>query len=426
MRNRVAIIAGLRTPFCKAGGILRNIEADDLGASVVKELLCRTSFPLAQVDSLIFGNVLQPNRTSNIARVISIKAGLPIALDAYTVNRNCASGLQAISSAAESIQLGKAQAIIAGGTESMSNIVIPFSKKMKDFLLTLSKAKNWRQKMQAWLQFRPSYLVPQMPQLFDPLCGLNMGQTAEILAREWEIDRSKQDNFALASQQKAAAALKSGHFAEEIMPIALPPKYDTFYAIDDGIRENQSIESLNHLKPVFDRTLGSITAGNSSQMTDGAVALLLVSEAKAKELGYTPLGFIKDYAYSGVDPSRMGLGPVYATSKLLNTNKMNLQDIDLVEINEAFAAQVLSCIKAFGTKDFAINQLGCCSALGHINLEKINVNGGAISLGHPLGASGARLVLTLLLELKRRDKNLGLATLCVGGGQGGAILLERG
>lgn len=426
MSNRVAILAGFRTPFCRAGGLFKDIEADDLGASIVKQLIDHTGFPKEEVEELIFGNVLQPNKRANIARVIAIKASLPLKTDAYTVNRNCASGMEAITSAAAAIQLGKAQVIIAGGVESMSNFEITFSKQMRDFLSSLTKAKTWQQKINAWLKFRPSLLMPQSPQLFDPLCEMNMGQTAELLSREWEIDRAKQDNFALSSQLRAAQALNSGRLAEEILPIALPPNYDIFQAVDDGIRENQTLEALSNLKPVFDRMLGSVTAGNSSQMTDGAVALLLASESKAKELGCTPLGYIKDYAYAGLDPARMGLGPTFATSKLLKRQGMRLEDIDLIEINEAFAAQVLACLKAFASKNFASSNLGISAPLGQINLEKMNVNGGAIALGHPLGASGARLVLTLLLELNRRNKNLGLATLCVGGGQGGAILLERG
>lgn len=426
MNHRVAIVAGIRTPFCKAGGLLKDMEADDLGALAVKELMVQTNFPKEQLDELIFGNVLQPVNAANIARVIAVKANLPVSLEAYTVNRNCASGLEAITSAATAISLGRAQAIIAGGVESMSNVPISFPNSMRNFLRSLSQSRSWQSKLKAWLKFRPSFLKPVLPKLQDPLCGLSMGQTAELLAREWEIDRAKQDAFALGSQQKAADALKSGRLAEEIMPITLPPSYDRFQSVDDGIRENQTLELLASLKPAFDPMLGTVTAGNSSQMTDGAVALLLMSESKAKELGYPPLGYIKEYSYAGLDPSRMGLGPVYSTAKLLKATGTTLNQIDLIEINEAFAAQVLACVKAFGNKEFAQSQLNQTTALGHINPDKINVNGGAIALGHPLGASGARLVLTLLHELKRRDKNLGLATLCIGGGQGGALLIERG
>lgn len=425
MNNRVAIIAGVRTPFCKAGGLFRDIQADDLGAWVVKGLMNKTGFPYELVDQVIFGNVLQPLQAANIARVIAVKANLPVSIDSYTVNRNCASGLEAITSAATMIRYGRADAIIAGGVESMSNTPTLFPMDMNHFLLSLSHAKTWPQKIKAWLKFRPSFFLPELPKLHDPLCGLNTSQTAELLAREWEIERSKQDTFALSSQQRAAEAQLNGYFAEEIIPIPLPQDYSKFHMTDDGIRENQTLEALSHLKPVFSK-LGSVTAGNSSQITDGAVALLLLSEAKAKALGILPLGYIKEFAYAGVDPAHMGLGPVFATSKLIKATGLNLNDLDLIEINEAFAAQVLACVKAFANKEFAITHLGNHSPLGQIGHDKINVNGGAIALGHPIGASGARLVLTLLHELKRRNKNLGLATLCVGGGQGGALLLERG
>lgn len=424
MQERVAVIDGVRTPFCRAGGVLRDVQADDLGAYAVKELLARTAFPSKDVESLIFGNVINPPHLANIARILAVKAGLPLDVAAHTVNRNCASGLEAISEAATLIMLGHADAVIAGGTESMSNFPITFPKAMGPFLQKLSKAKTSMQKLAVFAGFRPSLIYPQLPGLTDPLCGLNMGQTAEILAREFNIDRTAQDNYALRSQQRAADANKKGYFAEEITFVRLQQDQCVYQSVDDGIRENQSLDSLAALRPSFERMNGTVTAGNASQVTDGAVALLLMSESKAKALGYKPLGFIRDFAYVGTSPRRMGIGPVLATSKVLNQAKLTLKDIDLVEINEAFAAQVLACQSAFNSDAFAKAELHRDSALGELDSEILNVNGGAIALGHPLGASGSRLVLTLLKELQRRSKHLGLATLCVGGGQGGAMIVE--
>lgn len=424
MKERIAIVYGVRTPFCKAGGVMRDLEADDLGAYVVTELLARSGFPVDKVDELIFGNVLQPPQSANIARILAVKSGLPVKVPAFTVNRNCASGMEAITTASNKILMDHAEVIIAGGTESMSNFPVVVRKSFKDFLQKLSKAKSLTQKLSLFMTFRPKFLVPEIPDISDPLCGLNMGQTAEILSREFGITRQEQDQFSLSSQQRAQQAIESGKLADEIVPVPVPPDYQNVQTQDEGPRANQTLDALLKLKPSFEPITGSVTAGNSSQLTDGAAAVLLMRESKAKELGLTPLGYIRDYSYVGLQPSRMGLGPVFAAAKLLTKTGLKLSDIDLIEINEAFAAQVLAVRKAFASDDFAKKELGLNSALGEIDLDKLNVNGGAIALGHPLGASGTRLVLTLLKELKRRNKNIGLATLCVGGGQGEAILVE--
>ena len=424
MKDRIAIVAGIRSPFCKAGGVLKDIDADDLGAFVVKELMLQTDFPQDQVDELIIGNVLQPPHATNIARVVGVKAGLPIKVPAFTVNRNCSSGMDAIVEGMNKILLGEASVIVAGGTESMSNFPILFRKKMRDFLGRFSKAKSFKDKLFLLTKFRPSFLIPEIPEIADPICGLSMGQTAEILAREFKVTREEQDVFALLSQERAIRAMKEGLFTQEIIPIPIPPSYQDFQTQDEGPRANQILEVLMKLKPVFDRITGTVTAGNSSQVTDGAAAVLLMKESKAKEMGYKPLGYIRDYAVAGLDPSRMGLGPVYATSKLLDRTGMKLSDFDLIEINEAFASQVLACIRAFKSPEFCKVKLGKDAPIGELSIEKLNVNGGAIALGHPLGASGTRLVLTLLKELNRRKLNVGLATMCVGGGQGEAICVE--
>ncbi len=424
MKERIAIIDGIRTPFCKGGGVLREYEADDLGAFAVKELMARTGFPLDKVDELIFGNVLQPPHATNIARIVAVKAGMPISLPAYTVNRNCASGMEALASAYNKIVSGEAEVIIVGGTESMSHFPVLFRKKMRDFLVRLNKTRSWQQKFKAWLSFRPSFLIPEIPEIADPLCGLSMGQTAEILAREFKVTREEQDKFSLMSQERAMRAITEGRLGEEIVPIPQPPACKEMQAIDDGPRANQTLDALAKLKPVFDKLTGTVTAGNSSQVTDGAAALLLMSESKAKALGLKPLGYLSEYSYAACDPSRMGLGPVYAISKLLAKTGRKLSDFQLIEINEAFASQVLACIRAANSPEFARKELKRDAPLGEISLDILNVNGGAIALGHPVGASGARLVLTLLRELRRRKLKVGLATLCVGGGQGEAVIVE--
>jgi acetyl-CoA acyltransferase len=424
MKERIAIIDGVRSPFCKASGVLKDMEADDLGALVVRELMERTGFPKDKVDELVFGNVLQPPHATNIARVISIKGGLPTSVPAFTVNRNCASGMEALSTAMNMIRQGEAQVIVAGGVESMSNFPVLFGKKMRDLLQKMSKAKTWQQKLGLLSSFRPSYLKPEIPEIADPICGLNMGQTAENLARDFKVTREEQDIYSLLSQQRAEKATKDGILSEEIVPVPIPPRYDSMQVHDDGPRANATLEALAKLKPAFDSVTGTVTAGNSSQVTDGAAALLVMSESKAKELGLQPIGYIREYASAGLDPSRMGLGPIYATAKLLDKTGLTMKDLDLIEINEAFASQIVALERAFTSKEFAKNKLGRDEPLGELGRERLNVNGGAIALGHPLGASGARLVLTLLKELKRRNKNVGLATLCVGGGQGEAMIVE--
>lgn len=424
MKDRIAIVAGIRSPFCKGGGAMRDMAADDLGAYVVSQLLAQSGVQPEKIDELVFGNVLQPSQFANIARIVSVKAGLPVKVPAYTVNRNCASGLEAIASAADKIQLGHNEIAVAGGTESMSNFPVEVKKSFKDFLQRISKAKTFWQKLKTLFTLRPSYLIPEIPEIADPLCGLSMGQTAEVLAREFKITRQEQDKFALDSQNRAEKAMTEGRLSDEIVPTPIGPKYATTQMQDEGPRAGQTLDALSQLKPVFDKLTGSVTAGNSSPITDGAAAVILMKESKAKELGLKPLGYIRDYAVAGLQPNRMGLGPAFAISKVLQKTGLKLSDIDLIEINEAFASQVLAVVRACASDEFAKKELGRDKAVGVIDLDKLNVNGGAIALGHPLGASGTRLVITLLKELKRRNKKTGIASLCIGGGQGQAIVLE--
>ena len=427
MKERIAIIAGYRSPMGKAGGALKNVTAHDLGARIVKEVVLRSKVDPEMIDEVIIGNVAQPGEAANIARVIALKAGLPEKIPAFTVHRNCASGMEAFSSAAAQILNGDNEIILAGGVESMSNIPLLYNKKMTGLFAQLSKAKTVGQKIQALLQFRLNYLAPIVgivQGLTDPISGLIMGCTAENVAKDLKITREEQDEFALQSHKKAEAAIANGTFAQEIIPVFNnDEKNSLMIEEDEGVRKGQSIEALAKLKPYFEKVTGTVTVGNSSQITDGAAFAVLMRESKAKELGLEPIGYIREYAYAGLDPSRMGLGPVFASKKVFDKSGLSLQDMDLVEINEAFAAQVIGCQKAFASDEFCQQHFGT-PAIGVLKSEILNVNGGGIALGHPVGMSGARIVIALLRELKRRGKNRGLATICIGGGQGGAMIVE--
>ncbi len=426
-RPRVAILDGLRTPQCKSGGALRSVPADDLGAIVVKELLARTGIDPEQVSELIFGNVGQPAHAANIARVVGLKAGLPRSIVCHTVHHNCASGMQSVTTAAMHIQAGRADLVIAGGTESMSLIPLLVSAPMTALFLKLMKARSLGARVRALAGFRPSHLKPIVALqlgLTDPVCGLNMGETAEVLAREFGISRHEQDVFALASHEKATAAVDSGRFEQEIIAVIGPPAWDHAQTADDVPRPDQSMEALAKLRPYFDRQAGTVTAGNSCPITDGAAGLVLASEVKARELGVEPLGYLVDWAYAALDGRRTGLGPVYATAKLLQQTGGTMRDFEVVELNEAFAAQVIANQRAFGSASFAREHLGRTDAVGELDPGRLNVNGGAIALGHPVGATGTRLLLTVLRELRAGGKRCGLATLCVGGGQGAAVTVE--
>lgn len=425
------IVEGVRTPFVKAGSVLNPIPAQELGRLVVRELLERANLDPAEVDELICGNVASPVDAANVGRVIALRAGIPRDKIAHTVSRNCASGFECVTQAVDRVTSGRARCVVAVGVDSMSHIPLFYPKTFADKLLRLSAAKNVWQKLETFASFRLSDLQPQIGiklGLTDPVSGLLMGETAEKLAREFNISRAEQDAFALRSHQHAAVAWKDNRLTSEVM--ALYPtteKGDAKLVTQDvGFRADQSMEALQRLKPYFDRRWGSVTIGNSCQITDGAAALLVMEASKAHELGLTPLGRIRDYAYAGCDPARMGLGPVFATSRVLQQTGMTLNDMQLVELNEAFAAQVLACLRAFEGASLACDSIGCDhSRLGGIDPERLNVNGGAIALGHPVGATGTRLILTLLHELRRRDLTCGLATLCIGGGQGGAVIVER-
>ncbi len=423
----VVVLGGLRTPFCKMGTSLDDVHATELGRVPAEEVLLRLGIDAEEVDEVIFGNVGQPPDSANVARVISLRSGIPQRTPALTVHRNCASGMQAVTTAIDRIRFGPSDLVVAGGVESMSSIPFLFSRTAQKKFFGMAKARSLPAKLRGLLGFRPSDFKPEFgleKGLTDPVCGLNMGDTAENLAREFGITRQEQDAFALESHHRALKAASAGVFQEEIVPIYAPPGYHPVLE-DGGPRKGQSLRALGKLRPYFDRRHGTVTVGNSCPITDGGVALVLASEEKARELGHEPLGHVVSYAYHGCRPQTMGLGPVFSTPVALDRAGLKLEDMDLVELNEAFAAQVLACKKAFACADFAEKELGRGEPVGELELSKLNVNGGAIALGHPVGATGARLLLTLLLELRRRDLRRGLATLCVGGGQGGAVVVER-
>ena len=423
MKERIAIVDGLRSPLAKANGKLNDVSADTLGAIIIKELVLKNNLRYEQFDEVIIGNVAQPANSANIARIMAIKAGFPQSTPAYTVHRNCASGMQSISSAIEKINSNQGDLYLVGGVESMSNIPLLYSDELRNLITKFTYAKSLTQKIKLLSSFRFGFLKPTIgliAGLSDPISGKIMGITAENLANEFKISRLAQDEYALNSHLKTQKAIELGKFKDEIHPIMTK---NASLLQDDGVRFNQTIEALSKLNPIFDRLSGTVTAGNSSQVSDGACSLIVCTESKAKELNLEPLGFIKDYAYAGVDAHRMGLGPIYATKKLFDKSGVSLNDIDLIELNEAFAAQVIANLKAFKSDSFCKKTFNS-KALGEIDESILNVNGGAIALGHPVGMSGARIVLTALKELKRRNDKLGLATLCVGGGQGASFLLE--
>lgn len=413
-KNRIAIIEGVRTPMGKMGGAISRVQADNLAAHAIREVLAKVDFDKRLIDEVIFGNVAGPAHAMNVSRVAALKAGINKSVPAFTVHRNCASGMEAITNAGDKIRAGDGKVFIAGGTESMSNIPLLYSESGKQFFMGLAMAKTMQAKLKVLLGFRPSMFKPKIGLelgLHDIVSGMNMGQTAEVLAKEYGITRLEQDQFAAESHNKAEAARDK--MKEEIVPIVGNLKTGKVVSQDEGIRNGQTVEALAKLKPYFDRKHGTVTAGNSSQITDGSAATIVMSEERARELGLKPIGYVSEWAYAGLDPHRMGLGPVYATKRLFEKSGANLADIDLIEMNEAFAAQVIACMRAFPQE-----------GLGEIDPTRLNVNGGAIALGHPVGMTGNRLIITLIKELRRRGKNTGIATACVGGGQGAASLIE--
>lgn len=422
--SNVYIVDGIRTPYLKAREQPGPFSAADLAVAAGRDLLLRQPFEREQIGEVILGCVMPRENEANIARVVSLRLGCGVKTPAWTVQRNCASGMQALDSAMKDIQLGRYDLVLAGGTEAMSHAPLIWRPELVGWLGQLRAAKSWIDKSAVIRRFRPGFLTPiiaLLRGLTDPIVGLSMGQTAEILAHQFHITRRQMDEFALRSHQRLAAAQDARRLTE------ITPLYDRLghcYVEDTGLRRDTTLEKLAALKPFFDKPFGAVTAGNSSQVTDGAALLILASETAVKQYQLPVLGRIVDVQWAALPPEVMGLGPVLAATPLLQRHQLSLADIDYWEINEAFAAQVLACIAAWESDEFCREKLGLSQAFGSLNPERLNVDGGAIALGHPVGASGARIVLHLLHVLKRHNARRGVAAICIGGGQGGAMLLE--
>ena len=427
---RIVLAAGLRSPWARAGGSFAKEDAGHLGATVARELLVQTGIEPDAFDEVIVGSVGPPHDQANVARVIALRAGIPRHVPARTVARNCASGIEAVTTAATSIKAGVGDLYMTLGVEVMSGYPLIFGEKMTGLFAGLMKAKSPIAKVKRLASFRPSFLAPRvalLEGLNDPTCDMLMGQTAELIARDFGITREECDQYAAQSHQRAEKARNAGRFEREILPMLPLGARDGQLALihDDSIRDGQTTQKLAKLRPYFEKPDGVVTVGNACGITDGAGALVVTTEERARAMDLQPLARIKSWAWAGCDPSRMGLGPVHATAKALDAAGATMKDIGAIELNEAFAAQVLGCKVAFESADYSEKFLGRSGALGELDLEKTNVNGGAIALGHPVGATGARLLLTAAHELEVGDHELTLATLCIGGGQGGAVILER-
>jgi acetyl-CoA acyltransferase len=423
--RRVAVVAGVRTPFAKSGTVFRDVSAVALARHAARELLYRSEVVGQEIDEVVFSQVVPSVLTPNVAREVSLLPQLPPSVPAYTINRACASAAQAINNAADQIQLGHADVILAGGVESLSDLPILHSRRFSRVLVEASKARSVGTRVATLGRVRPRDLIPVTPAIAEPSTGETMGQSAEKMAKENGITREEQDRVALMSHQRASAATQDGRLVGEIAPWFGGPEMDEVVSQDNGIRADTSLDALAKLKPVFDRKYGTVTAGNSSPLTDGAAAVLLMSEEKARALGHEPLAYIRSYAVSAVDPGwQLLMGPVYAVPKALERAKLTWDELGLVEIHEAFAAQVLSNAQAWGSQAWA-DRLGLPGPVGEVDWDRTNVAGGSIAIGHPFGATGARLVTTLANEMQRRDVEFGLISICAQGGMGYAMVLER-
>jgi acetyl-CoA C-acetyltransferase len=421
----VYIVDGCRTPFLKARTQPGPFSGADLAVAAAKALLMRQPFLPTDLDEVVVGCMMPSADEANIGRVISLRLGCGKDVPAWTVQRNCASGLQAIDSAYQDIVMGRHQLVLAGGTDAMSHSPLLYPPEMSAWMGQWFAAKTLLDRLKLLTHMRPSYFKPTIALLrglTDHTIGLSMGQTAENVAYRFGITRQEMDNFAVKSHQRAIAARKAGYM-KEIVPI-----FDAkgkVYDVDDGVREDSSIEKLAKLPPFFDKKFGAVTAGNSSQVTDGAAFVILANADAVKRFNLPVIGKIVDVEWAGVAPEQMGLGPVHAITPILQRQHLELSDIDYWEINEAFSAQVLGCLKAWESAEYCREELGLDKAMGSIPMERLNVDGGAIALGHPIGASGARVLLHVLQVLQRTNAKRGIASLCIGGGQGGAMLVER-
>ncbi|HEY5376669.1 MAG TPA: acetyl-CoA C-acyltransferase FadI [Polyangiaceae bacterium] len=422
--RRVAIVAGLRTPFAKQGSAYRQLSALDLGKIVVAELLSRTGLEPGEVQQVVYGQVIPSLTVPNIAREIVLGTGMPRSIEAYSVARACATSYQSAVNVAESIQAGVIDCGIAGGADSASDVPMAVSKRLSEALVKASKARSFADKLRAFSSLGVSDLVPVPPALKELSTGLTMGESEEKMAKENAISRADQDAFAHRSHTLAAQAWADGRLREEVMPVFVPPSYEAFDE-DNLVRKDSELDAYAKLKPVFDRRYGTVTAGNSSPLTDGASALLLMSEKKAKSLGFEALGFLRSYAFSAVDPAeQLLMGPAYAAPLALDRAELKLKNMDLIDMHEAFSAQVLSNIQALESDVFAQKKLGRDKRVGKIDWDKLNVSGGSLALGHPFAATGARQISQVLHELRRRGGQYALCTACAAGGLGAAMVLE--
>jgi acetyl-CoA C-acetyltransferase len=426
MNEPIYIVDGARTPFLKSKNKPGPFAASDLAADAGRGLLLRQPFAPPDLDEVILGCAAPSPDEVNIGRVAALRMGCGHKVPGWTVMRNCASGMQALDSAINNIRAGRSDLVLAGGVDALSRAPLLYSDAMVMWLSSWYAAKSVGQRAALLARFKPGYLAPViglMKGLTDPIVGLLMGQTAENLAFRFDITRREMDEFSARSHQRVLAAQKAGHFAREIVP--LYDKKGTLYAADDGVREDSTPENLAKLRPFFDKKYGNVTAGNSSQITDGGAWLVIASERAVDKFRLTPKGRIVDSQWAALDPAQMGLGPVYAATPLLTRHRLGLNDLDAWEINEAFAAQVIACERAWASDKFCKTELGLPGALGVLDESKLNVDGGAIAIGHPVGASGARIVLHVLNVLERTGGKRGIAAICIGGGQGGAMLVER-
>jgi len=426
MSESIYIIDGARTPFLKSRNRPGPFAASDLATDAARALLVRQNFDPTDLDEVILGCAAPSPDEVNIGRVVALRAGCGLKVPGWTVMRNCASGMQSIDSAVNNIKAGRSDLVLAGGVDALSRAPLLFSDAMVGWLSNWYAAKTFGQRAALVAKFRLGYLAPVialMKGLTDPICGLLMGQTAENLAFRFGISRSEMDAFAARSHRRVLAAQEAGHFAAELVP--LYDRKGQLYAADDGVRADSTAENLAKLRPFFDRKYGNVTAGNSSQITDGGAWVVVASERAVERHGLTPIGRIVDSQWAGLDPAQMGLGPVHAATPILRRQQLELNDLDAWEINEAFAAQVIACERAWASDEYCRTELGLPGAMGQIDEAKLNVDGGAIALGHPVGASGTRIVLHVLEVLRRTNGRRGMAAICIGGGLGGAMLIER-
>src|SRR5512137_279170 len=426
MNEPIYIVDGARTPFLKSRNRPGPFAASDLATAAGRALLVRQPFAPTELDEVILGCAAPSVDEVNIGRVVALRMGCGNKVPGWTVMRNCASGMQALDSAIANIRAGRSNLVLAGGVDALSRAPLLFSDAMVHWLSSWYAAKTAGQRAALVAKFKPGYLAPVislMRGLTDPMVGLLMGQTAENLAFRFGIDRGQMDEFSARSHQRVLAAQKAGHYAGEVVPLF--DRKGTLYAAADGVREDSTAQNLAKLRPFFDKKYGNVTAGNSSQVTDGGAWLILASQRAVDRHGLVPKGRIADSEWAGLDPAQMGLGPVHAATPILQRHGLGLDDVDAWEINEAFAAQVIACLRAWASDDYCRGELGLPGPLGVLDRAKLNVDGGAIALGHPVGASGARIVLHVLSVLERTGGRRGMATICIGGGQGGAMLVER-